>query len=291
MPHRLGAHVSIEGGIDRAIERALALEATALQVFVGSNRAWRSRELSEAEVARFRSACARSGLAPATMAHSSYLINLAAPDAALWRRSIAAFVEELRRCERLEIPYLVVHPGAHCGAGLEAGLDRAAHALDEALGPGGRASRFSGVRVLLEITAGQGTSLGHRFEQLAALFARARSVERLGVCFDTCHVLAAGYDFRDVRSYRSTLAEIERSIGLDRLLGFHLNDSVHPLGSRRDRHAHIGRGQVGLEGFRRILGDRRFRATPMVLETPKGRDSQLDRRNLAVLRGLVRTAR
>jgi deoxyribonuclease IV len=283
--------VSIEGGIDRAIERALALEATALQVFVGSNRAWRSRELSDAEVVRFRTACARSGLAPATMAHSSYLINLAAPDPVLWRRSIAAFTEELRRCERLEIPYLVVHPGAHCGAGLEAGLDRAARALDASLGAGRRASRFPGVRVLLEITAGQGTSLGHRFEHVAALFERARSVERLGVCFDTCHVLAAGYDFRDGDSYRATIAELDRHIGLDRVLGFHLNDSVHPLGSRRDRHAHIGRGEVGLEGFRRILGDRRFRSIPMVLETPKGRDSRLDRRNLSVLRGLVRAAR
>jgi len=283
--------VSIEGGIDRAIERALALEATALQVFVGSNRAWRSRELSDAEVARFRTACARGGLAPATMAHSSYLINLAAPDPVLWRRSIAAFTEELRRCERLEIPYLVVHPGAHCGAGLEAGLDRAARALDASLGAGRRASRFPGVRVLLEITAGQGTSLGHRFEHVAALFERARSFERLGVCFDTCHVLAAGYDFRDGDSYRATIAELDRHIGLDRVLGFHLNDSVHPLGSRRDRHAHIGRGEVGLEGFRRILGDRRFRSIPMVLETPKGRDSRLDRRNLSVLRGLVRAAR
>ena len=283
--------MSIEGGIDRAIERALALEATALQVFVGSNRAWRSRELGEAEVARFRAESARGGFGAAKMAHSSYLINLAAPDPALWRRSIVAFTEELRRCERLEIPFLVVHPGAHCGAGLEAGLDRAARALDEALGPSGGASRFRGVRVLLELTAGQGTSLGHRFEHMAALFERARSVERLGVCFDTCHVLAAGYDFRDARSYRATLAEIERFVGLDRLLGFHLNDSVHPLGSRRDRHAHIGRGEVGLEGFRRILRDRRFRSIPMVLETPKGRDSRLDRRNLAVLRGLVRAAR
>jgi deoxyribonuclease-4 len=283
--------VSIEGGIDRAIERALALEATALQVFVGSNRAWRSRELQADEIARFRAGNARCGLGGFSMAHSSYLINLAAPDPALRRRSIAAFTEELRRCALLEIPYLVVHPGAHCGAGLAQGLVRVARSLDAALGRPGPSSRFPGVRVLLEITAGQGTSLCHRFEHVAAIFERARSVERLGVCFDTCHVLAAGYDFRDGDSYRATIAELDRHIGLDRVLGFHLNDSVHPLGSRRDRHAHIGRGEVGLEGFRHILGDRRFRSLPMVLETPKGRGSRLDRRNLSVLRGLVRTAR
>ena len=282
--NRLGAHMSIEGGMDRAIERARSVAATALQVFVGSSRRWEPRRLPGAEVARFRAAARESGLAPFTLAHAGYLINLAAPDEALRRRSIDALREEVGRCAALGIPYLVLHPGAHGGAGVEEGLARVARGLDEALGA---ARRANGVRVLLETTAGAGTSVGHRFEHLAGVIARARSAARLGVCFDTCHVLAAGYEFRDRRSYRATFDELDRHIGLGRLQAFHLNDSLHPLGSRRDRHAHIGRGEVGLEAFRLILRDRRFRSVPMVLETPKGPDLAEDRANLAVLRGLA----
>jgi len=280
--------MSIEGGIDRAIERACSVEATALQVFVGSNRQWRSRRLPAAEVARFRAAAHETGLAPFTLAHAGYLINLAARDDTLRRRSIAALRQEVVRCESLGIPYLVLHPGAHGGAGLEQGLEKVARGLDEVLLTGGRKTA---VRVLLETTAGQGTSLGHRFEHLAGVIERARCAARLGVCFDTCHVLAAGYDFRDRRSYCATFAELDRRVGLGRLLGFHLNDSVHGLGSRRDRHAHIGRGEVGLAAFRLILSDPRFRSIPMVLETPKGPDLAEDRANLSILRGLARRGR
>lgn len=283
--NRLGAHMSIAGGMDRAIERARSVAATALQVFVGSSRRWTPRRMPAGEVARFRRAAGESGLAPFTLAHAGYLINLAAPDETLRRRSIDALREELGRCAALGIPYLVLHPGSHGGAGIERGLERVARGLDEALGGG---PRPDGTRVLLETTAGAGTTLGHRFEQLAGVIERARCAARLGVCFDTCHVLAAGYDFRDRRSYRATFDELDRRVGLGRLLAFHLNDSLHPLGSRRDRHAHIGRGAVGPEAFRMILRDRRFRALPMVLETPKGPDLAEDRANLAVLRGLAR---
>jgi deoxyribonuclease-4 len=258
-----------------------------VQVFVGSSRRWRSRALPPEEIARFRAAAERSGLAPFTLAHAGYLINLAARDGALRERSIAALGEEVRRCELLGIPHLVLHPGSHCGAGVRVGLERIARGLDEVLAPRRRSSPRK-VRVLLETTAGQGTTLGHRFEQLAAVIELARSAERLGVCFDTCHVLAAGYDLRDQASYSATLDELDRRVGLARLHAFHLNDSLHPLGSRRDRHAHIGKGQIGLPGFRSILADRRFRSIPMVLETPKGPDLKEDRANLSVLRRLAR---
>jgi len=286
--------MSIEGGIARAVERAEQVDATALQVFVKSSRQWGGKALGAAEAADFRRRLEEAGLGRHTLAHAGYLINLAAPDARARRRSAAALRDELLRCERLGIPLLVVHPGSHLGAGEESGLDRVVEVLDRLLlprrGSGGR-PLAPGVSVLLETTAGQGSNLGYRFEQLGWILERARCTERLGVCFDTCHVLASGYEFRDAASYAETLRRFSRAIGLDRLLAFHLNDSKQPLGSRKDRHEHIGRGEVGLEAFRLILADRRFRRLPMILETPKGPDLREDVENLAILRAMLPESR
>jgi deoxyribonuclease-4 len=222
------------------------------------------------------------------LAHDSYLINLASPDQVLYRRSIEAFVIEVQRAERLGLCYLVTHPGAPLDSGEEAGLARVAAALDEVHG---RCPAFR-VQVLLETTAGQGSSLGHRFEHLARIRSLVADPDRLGVCFDTCHVFAAGYALAPEAEYRATMRAFDRVIGLKRLRAFHLNDSLKPQGSRVDRHAHIGRGCLGLEPFRLLVNDRRFRSRPMVLETPKedGDNDDMDRVNLEVLRGLVEPA-
>ncbi len=273
--------MSISGGLYRSVERAVEVEAGALQVFVKSSRQWSAKALEPSEIEAFRERISDRGLGRYTLAHATYLINLASPDDALWRRSIEAFVLELERCAALGIPYLVVHPGSHVGSGEHAGLARVARALSEAV------AASAEVQPLLEITAGQGTNLGHRFEQIAWIIEHAEAPERLGVCFDTCHALAAGYEFRDARSFQETFAAFESTIGLQRLKAFHLNDSKFGLGSRRDRHEHIGRGEVGLEAFRRIVNDRRFRDLPMVLETPKGQDLAEDRENLTLLRSLI----
>ncbi len=289
---RLGAHMSIAGGMPRAVDRAASVEATALQVFVKSSNQWSARPFAAGETEAFRAATRAAGLDRHTVAHASYLINLASPDETLWRRSVVSFCEELERCSALGIRSLVIHPGAHVGAGAREGVERVARALDAAFGarpvkglPPAKVSKE--LTVLLEITAGQGSTLGSTFEELASILDRAASTERLGVCFDTCHALAAGYEFRDARSYRATFRELDRVVGLERLGAFHLNDSKGALGCRLDRHEHIGRGQVGLEAFRLILADPRLRDLPMVLETPKGEDLAEDRENLGILRAMV----
>ena len=280
---RLGAHMSIAGGMPEAIARAKAVDATALQVFVKSSNQWAARPFAPGEVEAFRSAAREAGLDRYTLAHASYLINLASPDDALWAKSIDALGVELSRCAVLEIPWLVVHPGAHVGSGAPAGIARVAGALDRALS----LAPTNGAGVLLENTAGQGSTLGSRFEDLGAILQAARPTDRLGVCFDTCHALAAGYEFRDASAYAETMRAFDRAVGLHRLHGFHLNDSKGDLGCRRDRHEHIGRGCVGLEAFRLILTDPRFVGLPMVLETDKGDDLAEDRTNLAVLRSVL----
>lgn len=282
---RLGAHMSIAGGLPRAVERAREVGATALQVFVKSANQWAARPLPAGEVAAFRSRAREAGVDRHTLAHASYLANLASPDPGLWERSVRAVALELDRCRALGIPYLVVHPGARGGDGEEAAIERVARALDRLHLRGRRGA----VRLLLENTAGQGTALGASFEQLGAILERARSGRWVGICLDTCHALAAGYDFRDAAGYRKTLEALDRAVGLERLCAFHLNDSKGDLGSHRDRHEHVGRGRVGLDAFRRILKDPRFRDLPMVLETPKGDDLAEDRVNLRVLRSLARS--
>jgi len=278
----LGAHMSVAGGMARAVERARAVEATALQVFVKTPNQWAARPFGPTEAADYRKAAREAGLAEQTLAHASYLINLGTPDATLWEKSIASLADELARCDALGIPWLVLHPGSHVGSGTEAGCARVAAALRRVVH-----GRSGGAGVLLENTAGQGHTLGARPEELAEILRTAGDDGRLGVCFDTCHALAAGFDVRAADGYEHTMAACDRAFGLDRIRGIHLNDSQGDLGSRRDRHEHIGKGKVGLEGFRLILNDRRFHDVPMVLETPKEDDLAEDRMNLGVLRSLV----
>lgn len=280
---RLGAHMSISGGLPQAIARARAVEATALQIFVKSSNQWAARPFAPGEVASYRAASSEAGLARHTLAHASYLINLASPDAALWEKSVAAFRVELNRCAELGIPWLVVHPGSHMGSGVAAGIGRVAQALDRALADPGTL----GTGVLLENTAGQGNTLGVRFEELGEMLRLAERRDRVGICFDTCHALAAGYEFRSASAYAEAMTVLDRAVGLERLHGFHLNDSKGDLGCRRDRHEHIGKGTVGLEAFRLILTDPRFRDVPMVIETEKGDDLAEDRVNLGVLRSVI----
>jgi deoxyribonuclease-4 len=277
----LGAHVSVAGGMVAAIERANALGCTAAQVFVKNANQWQWRELQEVEVASFRAARAASQVGP-LLAHASYLINLCSTDPALLARSREALADELSRCARLGVDGLVLHPGAHLGAGEEAGIDRVAASLDAVLSGLPDVS----TRVLLENTAGQGSCLGHRLEHLAAIRARVSSPHRVGVCLDTCHAFAAGYAIHKRQGYEDFVTEIEELLGLAAVGCFHVNDSLRPFGSRRDRHAHIGEGEIGLAAFARLLHDPRLRAIPMVLETEPGDEMEGHRRDLEVLRGL-----
>jgi deoxyribonuclease-4 len=280
-----GAHMSIAGGCHNALLAAQAHRCDSVQLFTRAPGQWSGRDLSDEEVRLFRRTLRETRLR-LPMAHDCYLTNLASPDEALYRRSLETFLVELERVERLGLRYLIMHPGAHMDGSEEAGLDRVAAALDEihARTPSCRA------RVLLETTAGQGSCLGHRFEHLAHILARVAEPDRLGVCFDTCHVFAAGYALAPAVEYRATMRAFDRTIGLGRLRVFHVNDSLKPQGSRVDRHAHIGRGHLGLEPFRLLVNDRRFRNRPMILETPKeeGEESDMDAVNLATLRGLVK---
>jgi deoxyribonuclease IV len=257
----LGAHVSTAGGLHLAPARGREIGAEAIQVFTRNQVQWAARPVSRDEAAAFRAAVAASGIR-VVLSHGSYLVNLATPDRAARRRSRRAFLAEMKRCDALGIPYLVFHPGAHMGAGEEAGLRLVADGLNEALGRGFR------VVPLLEVTAGQGTSVGHRFEHLARVFERLDEPGSVGVCLDTCHLLAAGYDIATPRGYARTIAELGRTVGLGRVKAFHLNDAKRGLGSRLDRHEKIGHGFLGASAFRRLLRDDRFRGLPMVLETP-----------------------
>jgi len=278
---RLGAHESTSGGLHKAFERAQSVGCEAVQIFIKPNRRWAVKPLTEEDIARFRAKSEETGIRP-VVAHTSYLLNLASPKDDLWQKSRDTLVVELERCEALGIPYLVLHPGSHVGSGEETGLARVAQGLGKvhAATPGFR------TQILLETTAGQGTNLGYSFEHLAWLIKHAPEGERLGICLDTCHVFAAGYELRTVEGYEATMEEFDRIIGLARLKALHLNDSKGDLGSRKDRHEHIGQGHIGLEGFRNLLNDPRLAGLPGLLETPKSDDLHEDRENLAVLRSL-----
>ncbi|MCC2627334.1 MAG: apurinic endonuclease Apn1 [Thermomicrobiales bacterium] len=281
----LGAHMSVAGGHALAIDRATAFNMTACQIFTKNANQWNAKPIAPEAAESFRTAVAASEIG-FVVAHDSYLINLASPDETLRQRSTAAFGDELQRCAQLGVPWLVTHPGAHMGAGVDEGVGRIASALNQLFD----ALPDLGVTVLLETTAGQGTSLGRSFEELAMILALVEDQTRVGVCFDTCHVFAAGYDIRETEVYATTMQAFEDSIGLDRLRLFHLNDSKKGLGARVDRHAHIGEGELGKEAFRLLLNDERFAGHPGILETPKGDDGEEDRRNLATLSGLAGVA-
>ncbi|MCA1561091.1 MAG: deoxyribonuclease IV [Acidobacteria bacterium] len=289
---RLGAHLSIAGGLPRAVDRAVASQCEALQIFTKSAGQWRARPLPPDEIAEFRRKVAASGVGP-VVAHNSYLINLAAGDAVLRARSLASLTEEYDRAEALGLMGLVMHPGSYTSGTERDGLRRIAESLRTLLD-----SRPDGqTLLLLEHTAGQGTNLGHRFEHLAAIIEGVSATPRIGVCLDTCHLLAAGFDICGEAGYAQTFTAFNGIVGLARLKVFHLNDSKKPCGSRVDRHEHIGQGCLGVEPFRRLLSDRRFTKLPMLLETPKleipeaRRRSDvdpLDEMNLRTLRGLMR---
>jgi deoxyribonuclease-4 len=279
-----GAHMSIAGGCHEALRIAQEHDCETVQLFTKNASQWLGKSLSDEDVAVFRKKLRESKLKFPT-AHDSYLINLATPDKLLYRRSIEAFVDEVERAERLGLSYLVTHPGAHMGSGEEEGLQRVAMAIDEVHD---RSTGFK-VKILLEATAGQGTCLGHRFEHLASIIDQVKESKRLGVCVDTCHIFAAGYELSTREKYEATIQEFDRIVGLKRLKLFHLNDSKKPLGSRVDRHEHLGKGCLGLEPFRFIVNDPRFEKLPMILETPKeaGDNDDMDTINLTVLRGLL----
>ena len=281
---KFGAHMSISGGLYKAFGHGERAGCDTIQIFSKNQQQWRAKPLVEDEIARFRAEHIRTGMGPLVV-HDSYLINLATPDDALWEKSIAAFGDELERCHALGIPYLVTHPGAHVGSGEEAGLARVVQALNRLLDAGVGVD----TTVLLETTAGQGSSLGYRFEHLAWLIEHTNHAERMGVCVDTCHILAAGYDIRTPETYTATFAEFERVIGTAHIKCFHVNDSQKGLGSKVDRHAHIGQGEVGIEAFRMLVNDTRFADLPAILETPKNEDLAEDVVNLATLRGLIAT--
>lgn len=278
----LGAHMSIGGGTQMAIERACSIHCTAMQIFVKNNMQWFARPLEQQEIAAFLDHRQRGELL-SVFAHANYLINLAATNPQFHANSLRALGEELIRADQLALPFLVLHPGAHLGAGDEAGLNKIVDSIDRVFTAIPRVK----TKIALETTAGQGSSLGHTFGQLAFIIANVREPERLCVCLDTAHVFAAGYDITDARGTKRMFAEFERAIGLRHLAALHLNDSKAARGARVDRHEHIGKGQIGLEPFRVIMRDRRFRQIPKVLETPKGKDLAEDVENMKTLRALA----
>lgn len=278
-----GSHLSISGGTHNAILEAERLGFGTVQVFTKNQQQWKCNPLDPGAIAQWKEHQGRVKFEK-TVSHDSYLINLASPDDVLWNKSIDLFTEELNRCVLLGIPFLVTHPGAHVGQGEEAGLMRVAKGLDEVH----RRIKSKEVITCLEITAGQGTCLGCKLEHLATITEQCKAPERLGVCLDTAHLFAAGYDFRG-RKFSALMKEIEQTVGVDRVHVLHLNDSKKELGSRVDRHDHIGQGKIGLEGFKPFVREKRFKNVPKILETPKekhpdGRD--WDAVNLETLKSL-----
>jgi deoxyribonuclease IV len=278
----LGAHMSIGGGVHRAIERSCSIECTAMQMFVKNNMQWFARPLERAEIKAFLRHAQRKQI-EAAFAHSSYLINLAATNPQFHANSLRALAEELTRAHQLELPFLVLHPGAHLGAGEDAGIEKIVASIDAIWAVIPKVK----TKIALETTAGQGSCLGDKFEQLAAIIENVREPERLCVCLDTAHVFEAGYDIGSEAGVKKMFREFDRVIGLDRLAALHLNDSKTALGSRVDRHEHIGKGKIGLDAFRFIMRDRRFRKIPKVLETPKGKELAEDVENMKTLRELI----
>lgn len=278
----LGAHESVAGGLHLAFDRIKKAGGEALQIFTRNQRQWKPASVTEEEQSLFAEAWQKKPAMPVA-SHASYLINLASGKKELAEKSIAAFADELRRCGLLNIPMVVMHPGSHGGDGVEEGLTRFTRNLDQAL-----ELADNPVIVLLETTAGQGTGLGSRFEELGTIIKNSSHPEKLGVCLDTCHIFAAGYDIRSEESYQATMDAFDKQVGIERIKFFHLNDSKKGLECRVDRHEHIGQGEIGLSGFANLLNDPRFAEHPMTLETPKGPDLQEDRDNLQILRGLLK---
>jgi deoxyribonuclease-4 len=278
----LGAHMSIAGGLYNAIDRGLKTGCGVIQIFTQNANQWRGKAVSDEDATLFREKWTESGLHE-IVSHDIYLINLAAPEGEIREKSLNAFQAEMERCARLGIDKIIMHPGAHLGDGEQEGIRRISAAFDQLFETVGE---FTG-KVLIETTAGQGTNIGYRFEQLRDIIDSSSHPDRFAVCFDTCHTFAAGYDTTTDAGYRQVFEEFDRIIGLDRLLAFHLNDSRKGLNCRVDRHEHIGKGAMGLEPFRFLMNDKRFETIPKMLETPKGDDDEMDIINLKTLRDLI----
>lgn len=279
----LGSHMSIAGGVYNALISGKELGCTTIQIFTKSNNQWKARPLTASEISEFRAKQKEFQISP-VVAHDSYLINAASPDKALQEKSREALLIELQRCEALGISHLVMHPGSHVGTGEKEGIKRIAEAINWVHSE----TKDFTTQIALETTAGQGTNLGYRFEQLAEIMDLTEQKKRLAVCLDTCHIFAAGYDIRTDTGCEKTMSEFDKIIGLDKLKVIHFNDSIKDFASKVDRHEHIGKGKIGLEGFRFFMNDRRFEKIPKILETPKDEEGKLDRMNLATLRKLVK---
>lgn len=275
----LGAHISIAGGVYNIFERAKAVTANSIQIFTKNNNRWFSKSYPEKEIEKFHEL--KKEYKPfAVFGHVAYLINLCSPKEKTEKLSISAFIDEIHRCDQLGLPYLVMHPGSHLGKGEKWGMDKIIKNFDHII----QKTADSKTVILLETTAGQGSNLGYTFEQIRYILDHVEKKDRFGVCVDTCHIFAAGYDIATPEKYEKTIQELDKVIGLDQVKVIHLNDSKYPCGSRRDRHAHIGRGEIGLDGFRALMNDERFSSIPMVLETPK--EDNMDIENLKILREL-----
>lgn len=281
----LGAHQSISGGLHLAFERIAQVDGESLQIFTANQRQWRAKPLTQEDIQRFRQAWQEHGSMPGA-SHASYLINLAAIEPEMVEKSVSTFSEELCRCRALGIDLVVIHPGSHGGRGIEAGLQAVSRNLEQVLLRSGALE--TELKILLETTAGQGTSLGSRFEELGWLLSHSPYPHHLGICVDTCHIFAAGYDLRSAESYHQSMEELLHHVDLEQIHLIHVNDSQKDCGSRVDRHAHIGEGRIGMEGFAHLLNDPRFHHLPMTLETDKGDDLAEDVVNLGRLRALIR---
>ena len=278
----LGAHVSIAGGMDKAIERGTFLSCTAIQLFTKNSNQWHSKPLTDDEVVRFNALRNESSI-KLIIAHDSYLINLASGNSELREKSANALIGEMDRCRILEIPYIVIHPGAHLEIGEDEGIKNIINSLDIICVK----TDGWGVDIALETTAGQGTNIGYRFEHLNRIIAGVKYTERIKTCIDTCHIFAAGYDISTAEGYEKVINEFNKLVGLDRLVCIHLNDSKKGLDSRVDRHEHIGKGCIGKEGFRFIMNDKRFNNVARIIETPKGKEMMEDKLNLTCLRKMI----
>jgi deoxyribonuclease-4 len=272
--------MSISDGISKSIDRGLSIGCTAIQIFTGYNNRWISKPLQNEDLKSFHQ---KSSLLKVIFAHNNYLINPASNDPVKSKKSFSSMLNEIKRTEQLKLPFLVIHPGSHLGSGERRGVQLIAKRLNILFAE----TKNSNVRVLLENTAGQGTNLGYRFEHLAEILSLIKYQDQIGICFDTCHSFAAGYDLSNQKSYEKTFESFSRIIGTSHIYAFHLNDSKSGLGSRKDRHEHIGKGFLGLEAFRLLLNDERFAHLPMILETPKGKAMDDDKKNLAVLHSLI----
>ena len=279
-----GAHMPTAGGIEKSPLNGKSVGCVAMQIFTKNQNQWKGKTLDKKTVDAYLHNLKDAGIEHVA-SHDSYLINLANPDPAMYKKSFEAFVDEIERAALLKIPYLVFHPGSHLGSGEEAGLKSMAKAMNEAIK---KTKHCPGVMLTIETTAGQGTNLGYRFEHIAYLIDNVKDKKRVGVCLDTCHVFAAGYDIRTKEAYKKTFKEFDEKVGLEQIKFFHINDSKKDLGSRVDRHEQLGKGFIGKDAFGFLVNDRRFYKTPMVLETPKGKDLAEDRENLSLMRSLIR---